>query len=1407
MGTCWPFKHIVIIVFLAISVSFQTANSDPQTKFLIRGCSPYNATNVRDFFNNLNASFADLRNQISQEKKHFAATEHPVYALFQCRNYLFNDDCLSCYNIAVSQIRYCSAATGARVLFDGCFLRYESAMFYSETTPQDGYGEICSSTNASQPTNFQTQAGDLLQDLKLATPRMNGFFAASKRQLSSDGSSNNTKAIIGGVVGGVGLALLIWYQQNRKPNKVQKVLEIISGIGCNTKVEPHSGYLLEQACKLYEVDVHLQLVDETLDPNDYDAEEVKKVIDIAMVCTQSQPSKRPTMSEVVVLLSSDMSIEQRRLSSNNSMIGIDRKFYKDTLIPETFVQGAGSKEFHRAFSDTISQYKPDVMAVLEPRIGGKRADDVVKISGFDRSFRIEAQGFAGGIWILWRDRVDVEIFKCHKQFLHTALKCGEERFFMTFVYASPNVQRRRSLWHELESLAASVHGPWLLGGDFNSLLRSSEKQGGSQRVQCVNVGFAEWFFNNNMCEPCTDGSKFTWFRPDGLSEKLDRFIANTEWMDQYQEARVHHLPRLRSDHVPIMMRCKKFSPQLHGSKGFRFLVPWLLRDGFRKLVDESWVEGVTFEEAILSFASKAKEWNHNVFGNIFQRKKKLRARLEGAQRNLQYYQTERLVQLERSLREELEEVLLQEELLMIQKSQRDWSLFGDRNTAFYHRKGMDENFVFPKGSVVLRAISRVWCHVVKGIRWSVGDGKSIRFWWDNWLHTSEPLINSATAVVPAEQINLTLDCFVIELGQWNWQYFQHLLPATCLLRIAAIMPPRLQAGSDVSYWGFSGDGNFSTSSAYASLTPTEVERNNKLWRVIWSWTGPQRVRQFLWLVAKEAILTNSQRWNRRIADSPACDLCGGALESTMHALRDCPKAANIWSRMVPAKHKGRFFGSSLEDWLWNNLTNAFGMEVANWECTFGVTAWQIWAQRNAFIFANTPCNASRKIDDVHRHIQSVLSAVAWERSLGGVDLLVDQGLHAAADGLAGIVASTSFQDWYIVKRRLRSGVKKMVEAYSGSPEWKPDFLFVRAPKNYCLLWNHRETEGLGAIKDEWTQVDDECIEELDADVKKILEYTKVMSSSNAGSLLFGDEDPFTIVNSDEDVSVTAALGQKKKKKRVVKAGDKVKYKKARTDAPPKETVVPVEETVPPATETVKNPLPETGPSVAPPGSEKGKGLIEGEAIILPPNCSKEISAAWMAYLVQLRKLREDLVTARSERDEALFEVVTLEEKARQVRAKEAEIASVQAKYDELDEKMKSFASLHISKEELHQWCAAFMYKMLYTGGMAVTLEEMNLVATKCGAHREALSGALAKMSSPADIASFPGDVPAILAKGPSEEDSIPDVPDEYMGIELEDADEATEEDVADTGHSGVQRNAEDASQNPSKDHPPGSDAI
>ncbi|XP_031108001.1 cold-responsive protein kinase 1-like [Ipomoea triloba] len=91
------------------------------------------------------------------------------------------------------------------------------------------------------------------------------------------------------------------------------ILEIISGRrSSDLKVEPVTEYLLEQAWKLYENDEHLGLVDNNLDPNEYEAEEVKRMLEIALVCTQSPSKIRPSMSEVVVMLSStDASIIQK----------------------------------------------------------------------------------------------------------------------------------------------------------------------------------------------------------------------------------------------------------------------------------------------------------------------------------------------------------------------------------------------------------------------------------------------------------------------------------------------------------------------------------------------------------------------------------------------------------------------------------------------------------------------------------------------------------------------------------------------------------------------------------------------------------------------------------------------------------------------------------------------------------------------------------------------------------------------------------------------------------------------------------------------------------------------------------------------------------------------------------------
>ncbi|CAK9135293.1 unnamed protein product [Ilex paraguariensis] len=618
---CWWAVVVTVIVVL------KPARSDPQIELINDGCSQYNATNLSDFFSNLNATFSDLRNQLSTENKKFATAQqarssNPVYAMAQCRNYLSTADCVACYDATVAQIRNCSAANGARVIYDGCFLRYESNSFYDQTT-LPGNSQICGNRTETQATAFDTAVTGLISDLVVATPKINGFFAASQRAVAGGGvtvyaiaqcaetvsqtgcqdcltvargniqacppnadgtafdagcflrysdtaffadnqtinitpflgggGSSKKKAIIGGVVGGGGFILLIlgiflWYQLTKAPkaakrrgnilgatelqgpeqysykdlksatknfseeNKlgeggfgdiykgtltngnvvaVKKLaiatsrakadfeteVRLISNVhhrnlirllGCSTKgpdlllvyefmangsldkflygekrgalnwkqrfdiifgtarglaylheqfhvciihrdIKPSnillddffqpkiadfglakllpedqshlstrfagtlgytapeyaihgqlsekvdtysfgvvvleiisgrrttevmsdetvSEFLLEQAWKLYEAGMHLKLVDDTLDSSEYNAEEVKRIIEIALMCTQSPVSARPTMSEVVVLLCSDRSLEQRP-PTRPTFIDSDKRIVVDT---------------------------------------------------------------------------------------------------------------------------------------------------------------------------------------------------------------------------------------------------------------------------------------------------------------------------------------------------------------------------------------------------------------------------------------------------------------------------------------------------------------------------------------------------------------------------------------------------------------------------------------------------------------------------------------------------------------------------------------------------------------------------------------------------------------------------------------------------------------------------------------------------------------------------------------------------------------------------------------------------------------------------------------------------------------------------------------------------------------------
>jgi len=120
------FNAVVVITWCFM---LKVGVSDPGINMLSQGCSTYNVSSVPNFNSNLNITFGLVRTDLMNSSKKFVTEQSlsgpdSVYAMFQCRDYMSAADCIACFSAASTQIRNCSVANGARVVYDGCFLRY-----------------------------------------------------------------------------------------------------------------------------------------------------------------------------------------------------------------------------------------------------------------------------------------------------------------------------------------------------------------------------------------------------------------------------------------------------------------------------------------------------------------------------------------------------------------------------------------------------------------------------------------------------------------------------------------------------------------------------------------------------------------------------------------------------------------------------------------------------------------------------------------------------------------------------------------------------------------------------------------------------------------------------------------------------------------------------------------------------------------------------------------------------------------------------------------------------------------------------------------------------------------------------------------------------------------------------------
>jgi hypothetical protein len=170
-------------------------------------------------------------------------------------------------------------------------------------------------------------------------------------------------------------------------------------------------------------------------------------------------------------------------------------------------------------------------------------------------------------------------------------------------------------------------GPAIIGGDFNLVRSQLDKSNGNIDHRCANK-FNAWVELWDLVEIGLPGRAFTWAnnQENLIMSRIDRFFCTTELKVKFPLAHARALPRVGSDHIPIIWNSG--FDQIPNKSGFKFEKWWLSRPDFSDLVAKAWALPTGNKSVIDSWHDKckyfrrlARGWSANLEADIRKHKK------------------------------------------------------------------------------------------------------------------------------------------------------------------------------------------------------------------------------------------------------------------------------------------------------------------------------------------------------------------------------------------------------------------------------------------------------------------------------------------------------------------------------------------------------------------------------------------------------------------------------------------------------------------------------------------------------------------------------------------------------------------------------------------------------------------
>ena len=133
--------------------------------------------------------------------------------------------------------------------------------------------------------------------------------------------------------------------------------------------------------------------------------------------------------------------------------------------------------------------------------------------------------------------------------------------------------------------------------------------------------FGNWVQNCGLINLGSVGPKYTWRGPicrgyNKVFERLDKGIGNHTWRMSFLEACIRVLARVKSDHHLILVEMNRGNNMSQGEpRPLRFEATWNTYEDFVTFIWDSWVNDAGLVPTLRT--TLLREWNQNVFGNIF----------------------------------------------------------------------------------------------------------------------------------------------------------------------------------------------------------------------------------------------------------------------------------------------------------------------------------------------------------------------------------------------------------------------------------------------------------------------------------------------------------------------------------------------------------------------------------------------------------------------------------------------------------------------------------------------------------------------------------------------------------------------------------------------------------------------